>query len=56
MSEREYFELKNALASTGMEGFQITEQTEKDCIRLISGEISIGDLVFEIIHRSSKAV
>ena len=56
MSEREYFELKNVLASTGMEGFSITEQTEKDCIRLICGEISIDDLVFEIIHRSSKAV
>lgn len=29
MSEREYGSLRSALASTRMEGFEITEQTEK---------------------------
>ena len=56
MSEKEYFELKNALASAKMEGFSVTNQTEKDCIRLINGEISIHDLVSEIINRPAKAV
>ena len=56
MSEKEYRELKNALASTRIEGFKVTEQTERDCIRLMSGEISVSNLVKEIIRRPSKAV
>ena len=32
MSEREYEALRSALASTRMEGFDVTEQTEKDCV------------------------
>ena len=35
MSEREYEALRSALPSTRMEGFDVTEQTEKDCICLI---------------------
>ena len=31
MSEKEYLELKNALASTRMEDYAVTEQTERDC-------------------------
>ena len=56
MSDREYEALRSALASTRMEGFEITEQTEKDCIRLMEGEISVADLVKEIMNRPSKAV
>lgn len=56
MSEREYDALRSALASTRMEGFNITEQTEIDCIRLINGEASVADLVKEILARSAKAV
>ena len=56
MSEKEHRELKNALASTRMEGFEVTEQTERDCIRLMSGKISVSYLVKEIISRPSKAV
>ena len=41
MSEKEYRALRSALASTRMEGFEVTEQTEKDCIRLLSGDISV---------------
>ena len=44
-------ELKNALASTKMEGFLVTEETEKDCIRLLEGEITVSDLVNEILAR-----
>ena len=51
MSEREYEALRSALASTRMEGFEVTEQTEKDCIRLMSGEVSVADLVKEILAR-----
>ena len=52
MSEREYEALRSALASTRMEGFDVTEQTEKDCVRLMSGEISVEDMVNEILSRS----
>lgn len=56
MSEREYEALRSALASTRMEGFDVTEQTEKDCVRLMSGEISVADMVKEILARPTKAV
>ncbi|MBR2895376.1 MAG: antitoxin VbhA family protein [Oscillospiraceae bacterium] len=56
MSEREYEALRSALASTRMEGFRVTEQTEKDCIRLMNGEVSVVDLVKEILTRPVKAV
>ena len=56
MSDREYEALRSALASTRMEGFQITEQTEQDCVRLLCGDISVADLVKEILMRPSKAV
>ena len=52
MDEREYEALRSALASTRMEGFEVTEQTEKDCVRLMSGEISVEDMVNEILSRS----
>ena len=51
MSEREYEALRSALASVRMEGFRVTEQTEKDCIRLMNGEVSASDLVKEILQR-----
>lgn len=38
MSEKEYMALRNALASTQMEGYEITKQTEQDCVRLLEGE------------------
>ena len=41
MGEPEYEALRSALASTRMEGFIVTEQMEKDCIRLMSGEVSV---------------
>lgn len=45
--------MKNAEASVRMEGFDVTEQTEKDCVRLISGEVSVADLVKGIMARSA---
>lgn len=56
MGEQERRVLNNALASTHMEGFTVTEQTERDCIRLLSGEVSVVDLVREILSRPSKTV
>lgn len=55
MSEKEYMELKNALASTRMEGYEITEQTKSDCTRLMNGEVSVSELVKEILGRPAKA-
>lgn len=54
MNEREYEALRSALASTRMEGFNVTEQIEKDCMRLMNGEISVADLVKEILSRPKK--
>ncbi|MBP3633952.1 MAG: antitoxin VbhA family protein [Oscillospiraceae bacterium] len=56
MSEQEYNILRSSLASTYMEGFPVTGQTETDCLRLLRGEISVADLVKEICARPSKAV
>ena len=56
MSEREYEALRSALASTRMEGFEVTEQTGKDCVRLMTGELSVADMVKEILARPAKAV
>lgn len=56
MSEREYEALRSALASVRMEGFKVTEQTEKDCMRLMNGEVSVAGIVKEIMSRPEKAV
>lgn len=56
MSEWEYEALRSALASARMEGFHVTEQTEQDCARLMNGEVSVADLVKEIMARPAKAV
>ena len=56
MSEREYEALRSALASTRMEGFDVTEQTEKDCVRLMTGELSVAEMVKEILARPAKVV
>ena len=56
MSKSECRELKNALASTRMEGYEVTKQTEQDCVRLMRGEISVNDLVREIMSRCVRAV
>ena len=56
MNEQERKDLNNALFSTRMEGFEVTEQTVQDCTRLLRGEISIADLVSEILGRPAKAV
>ena len=56
MSEQEYRALQSAFVSSRMEGFAVTEQTEADCQRLLSGEITVADLVRENMSRPAKAV
>lgn len=51
MSEKEYDSLQNALFSVRMEGFPVTEQTERDCVRLLSGNVTVSELVREILAR-----
>lgn len=43
--------LKNALASSRMEGFPVTEQTRRDCLRLMDGQIDAKSLAAEILTR-----
>lgn len=40
--------LENCLASSRMEGYQITDDIKKNCERLIKGEVTIAQLVEEI--------
>lgn len=47
MSEHET--LRRTVASTRKESFDVTEQTEKDCVRLMTCELSVADLVEEIL-------
>lgn len=54
MSEKEYTALRNALASTQMEGYEITKQTEQNCVRLLEGEISITELAKEIMVKKES--
>lgn len=51
MNEKQYVALRNALASTQMEGYEITEQTEQDCVRLLKEKISIQESAQEIMAR-----
>ena len=54
MTEREIENLRSALASTRMEGFEITEQMVEDCWRFYCGEISATELAQEIVARYKK--
>ena len=47
--------MKNAEASVRMEGFEVTEQMVKDCVRLMRGEVSVEELVVEIAKRPEGA-
>lgn len=51
MNEQQHQHLKSALASAQMEGFENNETVERDCIRLLEGEISVAALVEEILNR-----
>ena len=51
LSERERQGLRNALASTRMEGFEVTEQMVKDCVRLMRGEEAVEEIIEEILNR-----
>jgi len=46
--------LQNAIASIGMEGFPVSAQTEADCVRLMNGDLSVYELVQEILARPVK--
>ena len=43
--------LENALASSRMEGYEVTEQTRADCRRLMDGKVDARTLAAEILAR-----
>ena len=43
--------LENALASSHMEGYEVTEQTRADCRRLMDGKVDARTLAAEILAR-----
>ena len=51
MGDTDFMLLENSLASAKIEGFSVSEQTVQDCIRLLNGEISVAELVNEVLLR-----
>lgn len=51
MTEKREQALRNALASSRMEGLPVTKQTEADCIRYLEGRVDTATLVKEILQR-----
>lgn len=45
--------LENSLASSRMEGYKITDDIRNTCEKLIKGEISISQVVEDIMNRPS---
>ena len=43
--------LENALASSRIEGYEVTEQTRIDCCRLMDGKVDARTLAAEILAR-----
>ncbi len=54
MSEKETRALETALASARMEGLPVTKQTEEDCRRLFQGDLSVNEIVAEILARPAR--
>jgi hypothetical protein len=48
--------LENAFASARMEGFDITQEIEQNCRRLLSGKISVAELVAEITKKNVDSI
>ena len=46
--------LENALASSRIEGYEVTEQTRADCRRLMDGKVDARTLAAEILARRSE--
>lgn len=51
MLDSYYEPLQNAIVSAKIEGFEVNETVEKDCIRLLTGEVTVEALVSEILNR-----
>lgn len=46
--------LRNALASSRMEGLPVSKQTEQDCIRYLEGRVDTATLVREILEKQKR--
>ncbi len=55
MTARREQALRNALASSRMEGLPVSQQTEKDCIRYLEGRVDTATLVREILEKRKDA-
>ena len=45
--------LNSAFASAKMEGFQITPTVEADCIKIVSGELSIAEYIKRVTEANA---
>lgn len=46
--------MKNAFASSRMEGLSISKQTEQDCLRYLEGRVDTATLVREILQKQKS--
>ena len=53
MDEKTEQSINSALASAKMEGFQITPKVEADCIKIVSGELSIADYIKRVTESNA---
>ncbi|MCL2164538.1 MAG: hypothetical protein FWH55_09145 [Oscillospiraceae bacterium] len=53
MDEKTENALNSALASAKMEGFQITPAVEADCIKIVSGELTIADYIKRVTEANA---
>ena len=45
--------INSALASAKMEGFRITPTVEADCIKIVSGELTIADYIKRVTEANT---
>ena len=53
MDEKTEQSLNSAFASAKMEGFLITPTVEADCIKIVSGELTIADYIKRVTEANA---
>jgi len=55
MTAKRTLALRNAMASSRIEGLPVSKQTEQDCIRYLEGRIDTAALIHEVLQRQRQA-
>lgn len=54
MTKKRRNAIRNALASTRMEGLPVSERTEQECIRFLEGNQDVISFVHEILKSQTR--